>query len=93
MNTAGKGRRCEAKSRRWLESQGYVCIRSAASKGLFDLVAISTDHVLLVQIKSGRWPSNDDQAAIRRFPCPDKCKKFLHRWRLRQAAPDIREVL
>ena len=52
MNTAAKGRRFEYKTRKRLEEVGYYCIRSAASKGHFDVIALgSHGSVRLIQVK------------------------------------------
>lgn len=48
MNTAHKGRRAEYKSIKLLEASGYVCIRAAASKGVFDLVAVKSDDIIFL---------------------------------------------
>ncbi len=37
INRSAKGRRNEHKSIKLLESLGYICIRSAVSKGAFDV--------------------------------------------------------
>ena len=50
-----KGRKREAKTRRWLETQGALDVgRYAGSHGLFDLCAVFPTHVTLVQVKSNR---------------------------------------
>lgn len=52
MNTAAKGRRYEYKTRKALEAVGYLCIRSAASKGHFDIISLgSHGTVRLIQVK------------------------------------------
>ncbi|MGH9936052.1 MAG: hypothetical protein ACREAM_07390 [Blastocatellia bacterium] len=79
MNTAHKGRRAEYKSIALLEASGYVCIRAAASKGVFDLVAVRSDSVAFVQVKSGRWPGADEMRAMADFPAPANCRKVVHR--------------
>ena len=40
MNTAKKGRRKEYQLREVIEAEGYYMVRSAASKGHFDLIAL-----------------------------------------------------
>jgi len=51
-----KGRRLELLAKRELEADGYFVIRSAASKGPFDLVAVSSFETRLIQVKT-RKPS------------------------------------
>ncbi len=40
-----------------LERQGYTVCRSAASKGPFDLIAVSHEHILFVQVKRTKNPA------------------------------------
>lgn len=56
MKPYEKGRRAEWRVRSVLEEDGYVVVRSAASKGPIDLVAIHPEkrEILLIQVKSGR---------------------------------------
>jgi hypothetical protein len=58
VNTSRKGRHREHQSRALLEAQGYVVIRSAASLGRFDLVAVGPADILLIQVKANRWPTS-----------------------------------
>jgi Holliday junction resolvase len=46
-----KGRRFENYVREKLEKRGFIVVRSAGSKGLFDLVALRRGEVLLIQCK------------------------------------------
>jgi len=52
MNKKAKGNRNEYKTMRLLEAVGYECFRMAASKGAFDVIAVSQTDVLLVRVKS-----------------------------------------
>jgi hypothetical protein len=52
-NTSRLGRSLEWKVRRLLVAAGYKVQRSAASKGVADLVAFRRDGNLLVQVKRG----------------------------------------
>ena len=45
------GRRMEYAVKHYLESKGYMCIRSAGSKSSVDVVAINDNEVLLIQCK------------------------------------------
>ena len=92
MNTAAKGRRNEHRSRRLLEAAGYDVIRAAASKGVWDLVGIGEDDVVLVQCKSNEWPRSDEMERLRAFRAPPLCRKIIHRWRDRRGKPDVRVV-
>lgn len=92
-NAKRKGTRREHQTMQWLEAQGYRCCRSAASLGEWDVIAIGQD-VLLVQVKSNRWPGSDEMRALVRFPAPPGVRKLVHRWRDGvTSAPDVRELL
>lgn len=90
--SARKGRRNEHRSRAILEAAGYEVMRSAASKGVWDLVAIGERDVVLVQVKTNAWPSALEWEAMTLFRVPPNARKLVHRWRDRQRMPDVREV-
>ena len=92
MNTAAKGARNEHRSIELLESLGYRCVRAAASKGVFDIVAIGPSDIALVQVKSTSWPGSSEMETLRMFQVPAGVRKLVHRWRPRQKAPDVREL-
>jgi Holliday junction resolvase-like predicted endonuclease len=92
LNAKAKGNRAEYKSIALLEAAGYRCTRAAASLGVFDLVAIGQDDVVLVQVKSNRGPSGKEMEAIKAFPCPANARKFIHVWKDRQKVPDVRTI-
>jgi hypothetical protein len=92
MNSAAKGRKNEHRSRDILIAAGYWVNRSAASKGPFDLIGIRPDGVVLVQVKSGRWPSPEERAELRAIPCPPNVRKEMHRWDRYARLPDIRPL-
>jgi len=92
MNAKRKGAKNEHRSMELLEASGYNCTRAAASLGVFDIVGIGPSDIVLVQTKSNDWPGSVEMEAIRNFPCPQLCKKLIHRWRDRQHTPDVRVV-
>jgi Holliday junction resolvase len=51
MTAYRRGARLEYLARDVLRQQGYVVARSAGSHGPFDLIAVSAQRVLLVQVK------------------------------------------
>jgi len=71
---------------------GYTCIRSAASKGLFDFVALGAQDIACVQVKSTEWPRPAEIEALQLLRVPANVRKIVHRWRPRQRLPDVREV-
>jgi len=92
MNTAAKGRKNEHRSMRIFEDAGCSCMRSAASAGVFDFVAISRTEAVLVQVKSRDWPGTSEMDEIRDFVCPENFRKIVHRWRKYQQHPDTKEI-
>jgi Holliday junction resolvase len=92
MNAKGKGTRNEHRSMRLLEAAGYSVTRAAASLGAWDLVAISSKDVALIQVKTRDWPGTVEMETLRGFMVPPFCRKLVHRWRDHQRVPDVREV-
>jgi hypothetical protein len=77
---------------RLLEAAGYACTRSAASLGPWDIVAIGSADVVLVQVKTGDWPGSAETETMRLFPAPPNCRKLVHRWRDGERIPDVKEL-
>jgi len=93
MNTKRKGSHNEHRSMALLEARGYRCTRSAASLGAWDIVGIGIDHVVLVQVKTGRMPSRAEYARLVAFRVPDNCVKMLHIWWPREQTPEEVEII
>ena len=93
MNARQKGTRNEHRSMAVLEAAGYYCIRSSLSAGVFDVVAISSSDILLVQVKTRDWPYSEELDALKAFQAPMNTKKLVHRWRDREILPDVKEVV
>ena len=53
---------------RLLEAAGYACTRAAASLGVWDVAAVGSTDVVLLQIKTRDWPSTVEMEAMRQFP-------------------------
>lgn len=92
MNRKRKGTRNEHRSMRLLEAAGYRCTRSSASLGVFDIIAVGSTDLVLVQVKSRDWPGVLEMERIREFASPPNARKLVHRWRPRQRVPDVREL-
>lgn len=92
MNAKAKGARNEHKSIAILEAAGYRCTRAAASLGVFDIVAVGATDIILCQVKTRDWPGAVEMEAIKSFPAPPNARKLVHRWRDRQATPDVRKI-
>jgi Holliday junction resolvase len=84
MTNYTKGLRAEYKSRDLLREQGYIVLRTAGSKGPFDLVALHENTgPLFIQVKTVK-PSTREVRDLR-----DLCSRFrvsgiLHVWLPRQ---------
>lgn len=92
MNAKAKGNRREHATMRLLEDAGYRCTRAAASLGAFDVIGVGAADVVLIQVKSNRWPCEAEMQELREFMVPVGCRKLVHRWRDRQRVPDVREL-
>jgi Holliday junction resolvase len=92
MNAKGKGTRNEHRSIRLLESAGYSCTRAAASLGAWDVIAIGSQDMILLQVKTRDWPGSVEMETMKNFPCPPNCRRLIHRWRDRQRLPDTKEL-
>ena len=75
-----------------LEADGYVCTRSAGSRGVWDIIGVRKTDVVLVQVKSRRWPKSAELRKMREFQCPRGVRRIIHRWRTGQVEPDVRAV-
>ena len=79
-NTKAKGSKAELRSMAFYREQGYACIRSAASLGPFDFIAINHQSVVLVQVKVNKWVSSSERKEMESMPVPGNCTKIIHRW-------------
>lgn len=93
LNTARKGARLERKVADFYAKQGYRCMRSAASKGPFDLVAYNRVNVLFIQVKSNGWPGSAEIQRIQDEAVPIMAQKLVVRWDDYQSAPQVREII
>jgi len=92
MSAKAKGTRNEHRSIRLLESAGYSCTRAAASLGAWDVIAIGSQDMILLQVKTRDWPGSVEMETMKNFPCPPNCRRLIHRWRDRQRLPDTKEL-
>ena len=92
MNTKAKGSRSEKKTIELLEAQGYYCCKAGASLGLWDIIAISTVDIVVVQVKSNRWPERAETELLVDFRGPPNCKKQIWRWDDRVKLPKVRNL-
>lgn len=73
------GRNKEYQTKQVLEKEGYIVLRSAGSKGVFDIVAIGDTVVRLIQVKSTikDVKFNDEIERLRSINTPACCTKEL----------------
>ncbi|RDV81257.1 hypothetical protein [Ammonifex thiophilus] len=79
-----RGYLTELKAKEELEREGYLVLRTAGSKGPFDLVAVSGERVRLVQVKrhkDGDGVRPGDLRALSALPVPPNATKELWVWR------------
>lgn len=75
-----KGLYYENKARKELEAQGFYIIRSAASKGLWDIVAINNNIVRFIQVKTNDLPRLNERKNLANFKCPINSTKEIWRY-------------
>lgn len=95
MNCKSKGNRAERKAKALLAERGYdLVMKSGASLGLFDLIAVGVDydHALLIQVKSNRMPCKSEMDRLRAFQCPNFCRKQVWVFRDREKEPVFVEL-
>lgn len=94
-NCKGKGTRLELKTMRYLEPLGYSCSRSAASLGVWDVIAIGETDALgvkLIQVKANRRPGSVEMETLQTFRCPSNCSREVWVWKDHARAPKV-EIL
>lgn len=93
MSRYAQGRRYEYKAAKALREEGYTVIRSAQSKGLWDLTAVRHDHTKLVQVKSTRQKGKAYRDAnvtlLEDLPVPPDTQKEIWVYRIGVGAPEI----
>jgi len=93
MNARAKGARRERQARDLLYQWGALrVVKSGASLGEFDLLALFPGELVAVQVKANRWPSAEEVAKMQAFPCLSYLKKLIFRYRDRQPAPDVKTL-
>lgn len=81
MNSKRKGTRLEHKTITMLKAAGYTCIRSAASLGAFDILAINPLGIRCIQVKSNTWPRPAERQSLREAACCMPPNAFVEVWR------------
>lgn len=92
MNTKAKGGRNERKSKKVFEAAGYQCVKAGGSLGVWDLIGVSSDGIVLCQVKSNAWPDAAEMEAMKLFPAPLNARKLVHSWHDYERQPRIRQL-
>lgn len=80
MTAYKRGYYYEDKIRKEFEKQGYYTIRSAGSKGLWDIVAMSSNFIVLIQSKKTGLPTPKERKLMAEFKCPATTIKQIWRF-------------
>lgn len=66
-----------------LTKSGYTITRSAASKGVFDIVGFNKNHFIMVQVKRAKvfkYSFKKEREEISKYEVPPNSKKELWLW-------------
>lgn len=86
MNCKAKGNRLERKTIAHLTAAGYICIRSAASLGPFDIIAINPLGLRCIQVKANSWPRPEERENLRMAARSMPPNAFVECWRWNDGA-------
>lgn len=78
-----------------LRKKGYHCIRSASSKGYFDVIAIGEKDILLIQVKlskDGKLKRDENYKLSLTLKVPTNTKKQLWLFAPGSTTPEILEL-
>ena len=92
MSTGRRGADAERRARKLLEACGFEVVRSAASKGVVDLVAWNGQTLRLVQVKYRCYASSVEREVLQLLPRPPGATVEIWRFVERRREPVI-EVL
>jgi hypothetical protein len=89
-----KGNRLEQKTIANLSAAGYLCIRSAASQGPFDVLALSPLGIRCIQVKSNDWPRPEEREGLRMaaLGLPSNARIECWRWNDNAREPIIKRL-
>jgi hypothetical protein len=75
-----KGSRKEIETMDILHSLGFTCTKAGGSFGRWDVVAIDEERVLLIQVKSNRWPAQFELKRLMEGAVPEFCARLIFRF-------------
>ena len=91
INTVAKGARLERKAIEIMRQKGFTCLRSAASKGAFDIVCFDKTKVVFIQVKANNKPGKAEMDRIIAIELPENCEKKI--FIFKDGKPDEPEVI
>ncbi len=94
MKCKRKGNRLEQKTIAKLSAAGYLCIRSAASMGPFDVLALSSGGIRCIQVKANDWPRPEEREGLRMaaMGLPPNAQIECWRWNDNAREPIIKRL-
>ena len=75
-----KGSRKEIETIDILKTLGFTCTKAGGSFGSWDIVAIDDERVLLIQVKSNRWPAQVELQKLSAGAVPEFCARLIFRF-------------
>ena len=90
-----RGRAKEYTVRDTLIAQGYTCIRAASSQGLWDVMGVRFDGVILVQAKltsTGSFSEDENCQKLRDLPVPPNVRKELWIYESGKGLVEVRDL-
>lgn len=82
------GRNYEYKTMQIMSDKGFTCSRNSGSHGLWDIVCVRFDTVVLIQVKSTKAKTYREEPSVQEFrdlPVPECVRKELWVFYPRQA--------
>jgi len=77
MTKYTKGASAEREAKHLLEMLGYQVMRSAGSKGIWDIVACHPTHIRLIQVKTEGAMTPEEHESIEIYLEPPFCSKEI----------------
>jgi Holliday junction resolvase len=86
-NAKAKGAKNELRTVKYLEARGYLCTKSGGSLGAFDIIALSRNNLLCVQVKSNMWPCPAERQVLRESLAKLPENAYVECWRWEDGQP------
>lgn len=105
LSASKKGQYYKLKTKKWLESKGYQVVFLEQLKLIHipgrpvipvkrdqmgsDLMAVSDEELIFVQVKLGKANVSAARKEFDKFVFPDFCKKWIVTWEVRAKEPEV----